>query len=36
MIDFQLAFVAAVLPSIDLGKKSKPQPKSRKRVNSET
>ena len=36
MIDFQLAFVAAVLPSIDLGKKSKPQPKTRKRAKAET
>jgi len=36
MIEFQLAFVAAVLPSIDLGKKSKPQPKTRKRAKAET
>lgn len=36
MIDFQLAFVAAVLPSIDLGKKSKPQPKTRKRAKAGT
>ena len=36
MIEFQLAFVAAVLPSIDLGKKSKPQPTTRKKAKAET
>ena len=36
MIDFQLAFVSAVLPSIDLGKKSKPTTKTRTRAKAKT